>query len=90
MNTTTTTGATRIPGSFETQPIRLRAELPALPRSAYAPAHDFLVPNPRPDLSGATEASAALPAQADFTRRPRLIEPDSIFWSPAAQSSDAA
>ena len=39
------------------QPLLLRAALPALggswprPRPATAAAHDFLVPNPRPDLT---------------------------------------
>ncbi|MEO5958643.1 MAG: hypothetical protein ABIZ49_12445 [Opitutaceae bacterium] len=40
------------------QPTRLRAQLPALramppppATPSYAPTHDFLVPNPRPDLA---------------------------------------
>jgi hypothetical protein len=44
------------PRHIDTAPLRLRAELPALRpapcalRPAQA-AHDFLVPNPRPDLT---------------------------------------
>jgi len=99
MNTTTTGASHTIPGTFSTPPLRRRAELPALPRAAYQAQHDFLVPNARPDLANeadtgaqltTTEVRAALPAQAEFTPRPRIIEPDSIFWSPEVQSSDAA
>lgn len=80
---TTTIGASHIPGLFETQPLRLRAELPALPRAPYA-THDFLVPNPRPDLTG------DVPAQPARAERRSYIEPDSMFWHPEAQADDAA
>ena len=41
---------------MDTKPLRFRAELPAtraMPRflDATTAAHDFLVPNPRPDLT---------------------------------------
>jgi hypothetical protein len=46
--------------------IRLRAQLPALhatPRpspAGHAPMHDFLVPNPRPDLMPAAQSQLVL------------------------------
>jgi len=60
---------------------RLRPELPAV-----SAAHDFLVPNPRPDLTRAP----ALAAPAAREERRRFIEPDSIFWCPVSHDGDAA
>lgn len=56
MNTPTALPPRRPPGFRPAHPLRLRAELPAIgtrPR-VIVPAtagHDFLVPNPRPDLT---------------------------------------
>lgn len=41
------------------QPIRFRAQLPAVAPATLPPreaTHDFLVPNPRPDLACASES----------------------------------
>ena len=76
------TGASPIHRRPEAPAFRLRAEFPALTGAAR---HDFLVPNPRPDLTGS--APAARPQRQD--RRP-FIEPDSIFWCPETHAGDAA
>lgn len=81
---TTTIGASHIPGLFERQTFRHRAELPALRAIPHEAMHDFLVPNPRPDL---TDEPAAQP---EYGERRHFIEPDSIFWSPESQAGDAA
>ncbi len=83
----TTHEAALIPGMFASPGLRLPAEPPALTdEPALAPIHDFLVPNPRPDLSRDDE-SLALP-----TRRALHHDfgPDSIFWSPESGAGDAA
>jgi hypothetical protein len=72
---------------IEIPALRFRAELPALPGlpAPIAP-HDFLVPNPRPDLcldDGAFAGTEPRTARYDF-------EPDSIFWSPESDAGDAA
>lgn len=61
---------------LDATPLPRRSETPAL-RLLGAPTarHDFLVPNPRPDLS---EPVAALAAPA----RRRAFDPDSMFWHP--------
>ncbi len=63
---------------LDTTPLPRRSETPAL-RLLGAPAaeHDFLVPNPRPDLSELVAALAA-PAPA----RQVAFDPDSMFWHP--------
>ena len=64
---------------------RLRAEGPALTGApARTAPHDFLVPNPRPDLSG---APCARPPHAGH---PDFADPDSMFWTPEAHTGDAA
>jgi hypothetical protein len=61
---------------LETTPLPHRSETPAL-RLVGAPTarHDFLVPNPRPDLS---EPVAAVAGSA----RRNAFDPDSMFWNP--------
>lgn len=83
----TTHEAALIPGMFASPSLRLSAESPALTdETALAAMHDFLVPNPRPDLSRDGDAFACP------TRRTRRhdFEPDSIFWSPESDAGDAA
>jgi hypothetical protein len=67
---------------FQQPTLRHRAELPALTASrAHVTTHDFLVPILRPELLSDTQ---------DCTEDRPFIEPDSIFWSPDAQTGDAA
>ena len=74
--------ASHLPEIFQPPTLRLRAELPALTAPcAEVTAHDFLVPILRPEF-----LSDSLDCAED---RP-FIEPDSIFWSPDAQTGDAA
>ncbi len=67
MKTPTLLVLPRPPADRRATPLRLRAQLPALatthppPRPAR-PAHDFLVPNPRPDLT--TDAHLLLMLEA--------------------------
>ena len=85
---TATQRTSHIPGLFEPPALRLRAALPARQRTAPGPVmHDFLVTNPRPDLSDDAPTSEA---PADHCERRRCIEPDSIFWSPETHAGDAA
>ncbi|MCX6954084.1 MAG: hypothetical protein NTV51_18190 [Verrucomicrobia bacterium] len=64
---------------------RLPAEFPAWSQPPQLAAlHDFLVPNPRPDLA------AEPPAQPRPRARRRYDEPDSMFWSPESHAGDAA
>jgi hypothetical protein len=67
---------------FQPPTLRLHAESPALTASrAHVTTHDFLVPILRPEfLSDPQECAEDRP----------FIEPDSIFWSPDAQTGDAA
>ena len=70
---------------FEPPALRLRAEWPALTGApARTAQHDFLVPNPRPDLSA---APCARPQPAE---RPCFADPDSMFWNPESHAGDAA
>ena len=67
---------------FQQPTLPLRTELPALTASrAHVTTHDFLVPILRPELLSDTQ---------DCTEDRPFIEPDSIFWSPNAQTGDAA
>lgn len=75
-------GASHTHRLFEPQALRLRAELPAVTSTpSHTAMHDFLVPNLRPDLTGDAR---------EREQRRRFIEPDSIFWSPASDTDDAA
>lgn len=70
---------------FEPPPLRLHAEWAAFTGAPSGAAqHDFLVPNPRPDLS---VAPCARPQPAE---RPDFADPDSMFWTPASHAGDAA
>ena len=81
------TGASPLHRRPEPPPLRLRGEW-SVPVSAPSPAaeHDFLVPNPRPDLT----AGPALAARLEHVERRSVIEPDSIFWCPESHAGDAA
>lgn len=60
---------------------RLRAEFPVVTAPRHDAQHDFLVPNPRPDLT---------PAVATSVTHARFVEADSIFWRPPSWDDDAA
>ena len=77
-------GASHSRRRFESPTLRLRAEWPALSAApARTARHDFLVPNPRPDLS-VVPCPRPQPAE-----RPDFADPDSMFWTPASHAGAA-
>lgn len=71
-----------LPEIFQPPTLRRRSELPDLATSReHVTTHDFLVPILRPEY---------LNDSLDCAEDRPFIEPDSIFWSPNAQTGDAA